>query len=707
MPVASLPDPVLDDSAPPGNTPAAAFASLRVLFLILIPALIAVQVLALGVLKTRFWGFHLWSQVAWPVTAGAILLWVMAGFVVWRPGSLGSGAKELVERKDGLLILVVTLAAGAAFWLLRSGQTLLGDGYPISVTLPEGGLSPRLPLTKLIQVAWLAITGPLFAREGVPPETVVRESVASLHVIAGMLYVPVAFGLGRALARGGAGARLAAAVLLLEGSMLLFFGYVEHYSLVALAVAAYLWTALLYLEKRLPLCVPLLLWIAALGLHLMAALLFPSVLFLIVYGLRENRRIAVLRDLGIGGLGIAGVNAILALAFPGFGLQNGIADLFHTAQKDHGGGSGLEYIFSLGHAVDFLNEHFLIGPVGAIFLLPLLGIWLARRGPLTPKVVFLLVAALFVLAAEWVAAEPTLGYARDWDNFAPLASVLVAAVLVLILSLVRSPGERRVLLLSGLMLGVAHLGCWVLLNHSEPRSLARLGLITGQKGRTQVTVGNWYLQRNDDGAAEKWFRRALDDNPGNNDAMNLLGVVLIREGRAGEAIQSFERAVTLRPDKPEYRRDLVRALMENGKYQEALPHLSFLREHDRKEPANWLHSSMALSVLGREEEARKVLAEGMSVFEPALNRPPRDAGTLVDLGFLFAAGGRSEAALDLFHRALSLDPDSDAALLQSVALLAREGRYEEARPLAERFIRLYPKDPESARLREWLDQLPG
>ena len=715
MPIPSSPKPVRE--AQPlisGESNSSAYTSLRNLFLILIPLLLAVQALSLGPWKSRFWGFHLWAQNPWPVAAAAILLWVLAWGVLWRSLPVRDPNVDRVPGGRWSLVLVVSLVTGVVFWFLRTGHTLLGDGYPVSITLPEGGLSPRLPLTKWIQFHWLGWTGPWFSQGGVPTEEVVRRSVALLHVIAGVMFVPVALGLGRVISRAagsdgkGAGAWLAGAILLTQGFMLFYFGYVEHYSLFSLAVAVYLWTALLYLERRVPLVLPLLTLILAVGLHLTAALLVPSSLILVYVGVRnKKRRMAALRDLGGAVAGVILLDLALGLAYPGYGLKQGFTNLFHTANKDHGGGSGLAYMFSMDHAIDFLNEHFLIGPVAALFLVPLIVFWAIRRGPRTSPILFLVVAAMTALAASWIAAEPTLGYARDWDVFAPMAPVYTAAVIVLILSMVRTPGERGRLLLSALLVSVAHLGCWVLLNHSEPRSLARLGNLTGQKGRNHVTVGNWYLQRNDPAAAETWLRKALIENPGNNDAMNLLGVALAREGKPEEAVESLDHAARLRPDKPEYREDLVRALMETGRYREALPHLEFLREHRSWNPETWIHSAMVLSAAGRNEEAAAVLDQAVNLFEPRLEQLyRRDHDTLVGLGFLFSAAGRRETALDLFARALVLRPDSDVALLQSVSILGEAGRYAEARPLAERFVRRYPEDPESARLVEWMGQLP-
>jgi uncharacterized SAM-binding protein YcdF (DUF218 family) len=122
----------------------------------------------------------------------------------------------------------------------------------------------REPLTSLLhQQAYRLASAASGARD---VHEVARDAVAFGSVLAGALFVWIAIQLAGELLRLRPGPaerapdpRLAyavAAVLLTQGFVQLFFGYIENYAWQAAAIGAYLWLALRYLRGGAPLIAP-------------------------------------------------------------------------------------------------------------------------------------------------------------------------------------------------------------------------------------------------------------------------------------------------------------------------------------------------------------------------------------------------------------------------------------------------------------------
>ncbi len=691
---------------------------LRWILLGVLLLLAALQAAAVGPLRPSFWGFHHSSFMpltvqflAWICAAAGILLVIrptlassMAGRVP-LPWSLGPSQPRVA-------VLFLALVLGGVFWILRSGHTLLGDGLPLTLTLSQGErFHAHFPLTKLIQVQWYEWVHPIFTRPGSTDPRVVQDSIALLHVLCGVLFVFVAFGLGRILARATdasgreATAWLVTLLLIVQGYSQLFFGYVEHYTLTALCLGAYLLCALLYLQGRAPLFLCGGLFVLLIGLHLSSVVLGLSFLFLLTWGLLNPKlRWRAVRDT------LAALGLVIALSLGISRLSGGdslwtmIHKMAGVVSKDRGGGHVLEYMFSAGHLRDFFNEQVLIGPLAGLLLLICLIPWLRARGYRDVSSTFLLFTGAVYLVASWVTNEPTLGYARDWDIFAPAGVIYTAAGAGMFVICTRGCGLRNGILAGALLFSIAHVGPWVGLNHSEARSLERFAHLPLGFGRAQVVIGNWHLRQGNRDEARVWFAKALEEDPANNTAHSLTGVILAQEGRFNEAVVSFRRAVSLRPDKPEYREDLIRALSTLGAYAEALPHLAFLCERDPMDVDSWLNYSNVLDRGALPDSARSVLLQGVASFRRHLDAHPDDPDAHVSIGRLMLRLGDKEQALVFFQKALAVRPNSEPALFYASGLLAEMGQVDPARQLVERLLRLNPDHRRGQQLRARLDR---
>jgi len=673
---------------------------------------VILQIAAMGPLRSGFWGFHLYRFLPLSVALFAWILLLLSAVWWLRPHRAGQDERE--SRIEWLIRRPVVAAVSLAvvctvlFWIFRSRQTLLGDAYPLTIDLSEGkSFHPRQPLSMALQHFLYRVLKGWFEADGLDASAVAHLTVATGSVVAGCLFVLVAVALGYALVRDAKRMRLSAwliaLVLLTQGYAVLFFGYVENYTYYTLCVGLYLLVALLYLDGRMPLAVAAIVAVAALGLHLSAAGLIPSFLFLAAWGLsHRNRRVDAALGFGAAVVGFIILDRGLHALSPDYDLWSGLRKMAHVARTSQGGGGGLSYMFSATHIRDFFNEQFLVGPLAALLFVPgfLYAAW--NRSLREPAAIFLSLSALAYLAGSWTMTEPLLGYARDWDLFAPAGVCYCAAGLYFISRHVTSQLQLKRLLSFGLVYSLLQIAPFVWINRSEERSLERFKTLPLGIGRTEVVVGNWYLRKNRKGEAEEWFKRAIRVNPENVNAHELLGQMCLEEGKYEQARAHFRAAVTGRPDKAEFRANYVDVLLKLGDCDSALPHLKWLAERMPERLGYWYDVGNTLIRLECVDDLAMIYEPVLQYIDDILASDPDNEPVNIIAGIFLTRLNRFNEALEKFQHVLDKNPNSDAALFNAAMDLTRMGRADDARPLFERFLELYPDHPLSGQARAQL-----
>ncbi|MBI5169286.1 MAG: tetratricopeptide repeat protein [Candidatus Eisenbacteria bacterium] len=506
-------------------------------------------------------------------------------------------------------------------WCFRVGHVFLGDGIPITSTLPDtAALHPREPLSSwLLHRAWSAL-GPYFADPGRARELVVQDVVAVVSVAAGALYAAAAAGIARELARSFPGetpgddratVALATVTLAAPGAALVFFGYVEHYAWPAACSALFVWTALRALAGKGPLFAPLACLALAFALHFSSLVLLPMAVVTTVasFTVRE-RRGAALRDVALVLAAVATAAVALRLGAD-YDLAHHVRELAKSNRAD------LAYLSSRAHVRDFTNEHALLGPLGLFLALPLL-VPFALEGRVRASLrAFVGTGVVTLGAATWFTPDMPLGYARDWDVFAAVGVTLAALALAMLFALVRADRARHGLLAAACAVTLLHTLPWVAVNHSIGASAARFATLPLGLGRTESTLAWWHMQRGDHASARMWIERSLRANPGNIRAVDLYGRIALLEGQPAIAVRAYRAGIALRPERPEYRLQLAFALHAAGREPEALAVLDTLERTHPDEPALWLQRAMGRHALGDEAGARTSLERALAL-NPAL-----------------------------------------------------------------------------------------
>jgi Tfp pilus assembly protein PilF len=178
---------------------------------------------------------------------------------------------------------------------------------------------------------------------------------------------------------------------------------------------------------------------------------------------------------------------------------------------------------------------------------------------------------------------------------------------------------------------------------------------------------------------EALFRRALEIEPDNRIAHDVVGRMLAMRGKPEEAAQHYRRSIELAPAYPIPHNNLGLLLLQQGRADEAIAEFeSALRADD--------DYARARTNLGAALVKKGSLAEAESVLRDAVRRDSRDAGARTNLGQVLVREGRFEAAVRELEIALASNPglaEAHEGLSQAFTGLGRADLAEEHRRQAQ------------------------
>jgi len=185
----------------------------------------------------------------------------------------------------------------------------------------------------------------------------------------------------------------------------------------------------------------------------------------------------------------------------------------------------------------------------------------------------------------------------------------------------------------------------------EPQNadaLHLLGIVTRQSGKPKEAIG--------------LIRQAIALKGENPNYVSNLGTAFEAAGDIEDALAAYRRAITLMPDYPEPHQKLGALLQAKGRHKEALAPLQRAVEL-RPEALDWqLSYGNVLMSLGR-------LQDAAAVFSRITARDPKQSEAHFRLGNALFTLKRKDEALASFCRAVEAKPDHDAALFAITTLL--------------------------------------
>ncbi len=665
--------------------------------------LILAHALTMYVAPAYMWGIHFYhffpAWIGWALALLSLVILVppvgqyLSGKLEVLAQKIGSPFAKWGENKTFLLLSVLSLPI---FWLFRDRMHLLGDGMFRITDLPEGKILLQEWLDGFIHVIVYRVVHNLFA-DWTPELT-----YALISVLCGGAFVFLALKLSSLLGKTGFGKVLIFSFLITLGSVQLFFGYVESYTSLQVALLAYVLFAVKYLSGKVSILPVLVVFMISVGLHITSLIYLPSFIYL----LRKRPKGESAREKGLTGA-IPNAFVLASLIVASFLVISWVIVVAIGLEKT---GKGIFIVplrgthifpfsmFSLAHISEFVNQLLLLTPLGISLSLFFLFFKLKNREFRNRLINFLILAACFALVYLFV-VNFTLGSA-DWDlRSSPAVFFALLGVLTFLnwgegryakaLAASREGGpesagdsegihrEARRYRTWGLILiwfGLFHTAPWILLNASQSRSVDRYVMIqemdphpVDESGYNLYKVARILKWAGLPDEIEALYSRAIERDP--SDTMsyyNLAAHYYRTEGYLDQAGLILDTLLKMSPGYCRAHWLMANVRIKKQKPEEALPYL------ERASPALWDDRDFLLQLATAYYLADR-LEETASSASRLAELNPRSAEAYRLLGSAWTRLGRLESARDAWRRYLLINPSDTTAVRKLKELEARAG----------------------------------
>ena len=161
------------------------------------------------------------------------------------------------------------------------------------------------------------------------------------------------------------------------------------------------------------------------------------------------------------------------------------------------------------------------------------------------------------------------------------------------------------------------------------------------------------LQENQFEEAERISREIMSINPGNVEALRLMGRMAERQNRVGMAERHYRKALEIAPDYTGVIVDLGKLLRDDDRFEEAI---ACFRQAIEMEPGNArLHDLLANALA-----PAALTYEAIEAHQKAIELDPKLAIAWLGLGHMLKTVGRQKEAIKAYHQCYELEPDIGA-----------------------------------------------
>lgn len=205
---------------------------------------------------------------------------------------------------------------------------------------------------------------------------------------------------------------------------------------------------------------------------------------------------------------------------------------------------------------------------------------------------------------------------------------------------------------------------------SPPHESAIREQEVGIKVKEYIRQADTYLAAGDLAGALKPLEQALAAAPDDPSVHQAMGTVLLRLGRADEALKHFGEVAAARPDNTDALNNLGVARLIAGDPAGAE---AVLRKALERDPLHLqARKNLALACLRQEK-----FTEGVTLIRDVLRDAPQDIEALLMMGDCYRDAGDAASARLFYQRVLAIQPDNAEAAAQLEALKGDGGRKTE------------------------------
>lgn len=184
------------------------------------------------------------------------------------------------------------------------------------------------------------------------------------------------------------------------------------------------------------------------------------------------------------------------------------------------------------------------------------------------------------------------------------------------------------------------------------------------------------------------------------EALEALGEVYVRQGRATRAVELYERALAQSPDDTRLRNALATSLRNAGRLDEAEAEIRAILGQAAFDPMAYATLAAIELDRGNQELAELVLTKGLS-------RNPDHPLLLTNLGLVALKRGDDQTALGLFDKASTVDPTYVVGRLNKAAVFLGAGDHKRATTECDAVLAIEPGNTDALLARGLAQRLAG
>jgi len=596
--------------------------------------------------KERLWGLNQLAYVSliprWIIIIFALLILVPRVNRIFY--NVFAGFFNLVEKNLRSInryykYLFFSLGGIIPFWIFQSQTPLLGDGYLRGGEIMKGA---KFSVTEPLDFYLHALAYRFLKLDG-------YQTYTLISCLAGALFIFLALWLSHLLGKENQEKVLASVILVSMGSIQLFFGYVESYTLVYVGIMAYFLFSLWFLEGRCSLIFPSLTLLFSICLHLSAVYLLPSLIYLHLANSQKNKMQFSFKK-------ILNVAFILLLVGVGFVIlvnknpnPTSVTSYFISLAGEENDPYSL---FSGAHLADMINEQLLLSPIGMVLWAVV--IFCAIKINFKERVVtFFMIVTLFSFMFAFL-MDPKLGYARDWDLFSSTGLGYTLLGIYLLFSYFR---EAKIKKLNYVIMALASTALfstlpWIYVNAQQDKAMERFKALMDvdveRSAYGHEILALYYRDRELVNEEMEQWKKALSVLEIERYAGSL-GMSCIKLRRYQEAIAAFKKAVQLNPNSAESYNNLGISFYYLGQYEEARKHYQMSIKVDSNYFRAYSNLGILLGEMGHYQESLEIL-------ESAIQINPDYFVGYKNLAVTYHSMGKPEQIIPLFKTYLKRNP---------------------------------------------------
>ncbi len=517
---------------------------LRYVFYIL-SAILFLRLIGSFLPRERFWGFsHAGYLTGLPILYP--VLFVIGLFVYQRGFKKPSFAffKDSPFQKPSLISkffpFIIILLALVIFYTLAVDSYFLGDGYTLLSNISKQNpiLKDRADGEMRIQLLYHRFFSLGDKYDG-------YRTFRNLSILSGLIFISGIMYYGKKITSGLSSYFAFVILNFLSAITILFYGYIETYSLTSATLFIFFLSGLTALINNKKSLTPIIAFAIAIFLHRICLVYFPALIIYLIYTIGPSRlKETISTRLNKMALILAGLFVLLYIGVKLFAPPFWkIAFLPFAEDRFTLDGYTL---FSIKHIIDYFNIIIFLIPVTVILLLlvSLLKEKIFDVGR-SNEIPFMIFGAISGLISAFI-LEPKLGMARDWDL---MSTMFIGPLIAGIYFWITKYGKEKQFQIATVLIIIMDLSIfipWLALNSSRPGlynyNMAMMELDPKHGRSGFYSIAKMVESTGNKGEVEKIMRYCNRQFP--EVALDREGVQSFKQGNYKRSLEFFDRAIT-------------------------------------------------------------------------------------------------------------------------------------------------------------------